>query len=66
MSGIEEIDQAVQNLGPGELSRFRDWFQEFDALAWDERFERDVVAGKLDGLADTALAAHRRGDTRPL
>ncbi len=52
MSTIDEIAQAVSGLSPEELARFR----EFDAEAWDQQFEADVTAGRLDTLAEEALS----------
>lgn len=66
MSTIHEIEDAVSNLSSEELSRFREWFFEFDARVWDRRLEADVAAGRLNELADEALAEHRAGRTRPL
>ncbi|HEU4557956.1 MAG TPA: hypothetical protein VFS20_08910 [Longimicrobium sp.] len=65
MSTIQEIEAAVSSLSSEDLSRFREWFLEFDARVWDREFEADV-AGRLDSLADEALEEHRAGGTRPL
>jgi hypothetical protein len=46
--------------------RFRAWFETFDAEQFDAAIERDARAGKLDVLADEALAAHRAGRSRDL
>jgi hypothetical protein len=66
MSKVENIEQEVRELSPSELAAFRRWFLEFDAQAWDRQIEEDVRAGKLDKLADEALAAHRAGKSTPL
>lgn len=66
MSTIQEIERAVSELTPQELAEFRQWFREFDAAEWDRQFEDDVGAGRLDALADEALADFRAGRTRPL
>ena len=50
MSTVTEIESAVN-----KLTSFREWFQEFDADAWDFQFEEDVRAGRLDALAQEAL-----------
>lgn len=63
---IEEIETAVTKLPPEDLSRFRAWFVEFDARAWDRQIEEDVAAGRLDALAEEALADLRDGRTRAL
>ncbi|MBI5566329.1 MAG: hypothetical protein HY870_15630 [Chloroflexi bacterium] len=66
MSTVQEIEQAVSQLAPRDLARFRKWFDVFDAKAWDKQFERDVRAGKLDKLADQALADFHAGKFREL
>lgn len=66
MSTIQEIERAVVGLSPEELTEFRAWFLEFDAAAWDRQLEQDAAAGRLDALADEALADLREHRTRPL
>jgi hypothetical protein len=66
MTRLEKIEREIETLGPQELARFRAWFAEYDAANWDAQFENDATAGKLDAMADQALAAHRAGRTRAL
>ena len=66
MSNVEEIEKAVESLPPGELARFRAWFDAFDAARFDQRIERDAREGKLDTLAEQALTARRDGLAREL
>ena len=66
MNTAEDIEKAVEQLTPQELARFRAWFETFDAQQFDAAIERDARAGKLDALADEALAAHRAGRSREL
>lgn len=61
MSTVQEIEAAVSKLSQQELVDFRAWFADFDAEAWDKQFEADVQAGRLDALADEALADLRAG-----
>ncbi len=61
MSTIQEIQTAVSQLSAEELSVFRTWFAEFDAKVWDQEFEQDVAAGRLDALAEEALRDLREG-----
>ena len=63
---IQEIEQAITELQPNELARFREWFEEFDAQVWDEQFERDAKSGKLDYLADKAIKDYRAGKAKEL
>jgi hypothetical protein len=58
---IEDIEKAVSKLEPNELARFRAWFEEFEAARFDHKIERDAKAGKLDRLADEAMAEFRKG-----
>jgi hypothetical protein len=37
------------------------WLADFDATVWDREFERYVVEGRLDALADEALRDARWG-----
>jgi hypothetical protein len=66
MTTAEDIEKAVEQLSPDELARFRAWFDAFDAQRFDAAIERDAHAGKLDALANEALAAHRAGHSRDL
>ena len=55
MSQVEQIEKAVAHLSRKDLARFRAWYDEFEAKVWDQQFEEDVQAGKLDKLADKAV-----------
>jgi hypothetical protein len=55
MTTVQDIEEAVAHLPDPDLGRFRAWFVEFDAEAWDREFEEDAKSGKLDGLADKAI-----------
>lgn len=66
MSRVEAIEEEVQQLSPQELADFREWFAHYDADAWDRKLEADIEAGKLDELAERALADHQSGRSREL
>ncbi len=66
MTTIEEIEKAVAELTPDQLARFRVWFEEFEANRFDQKIERDAQAGRLDRLADQALADFRADRARKL
>ena len=66
MTRIEKLERDVRGLSAKELAQFREWFAAFDAAEWDHQFEADVKAGKLDALADAALADHRAGRSQKL
>ncbi len=66
MSTVADIETAVSRLSREELAAFRDWFQGFDAEAWDHQFKEDVQAGRLDALGQEALRDLREGRTTAL
>jgi hypothetical protein len=66
MDTVPEIEAAVRNLSPSDLSTFRKWFQEFDAEAWDRQLERDEQADRLNALAEEAIQDQRDGRTTEL
>ncbi len=66
MDKLEDIERQVTQLSPEELDRFRKWFADFDAAAWDAQIERDAATGRIDALAAKALQEHHAGRTRPL
>nr|GFD54466.1 hypothetical protein [Tanacetum cinerariifolium] len=61
MSTIQEIESAVTQLSPAQLADFRAWFAEYDAQKWDAQIAEDAAAGRLDALADEALADLQAG-----
>ena len=66
MTTVAEISGAVKRLPMKDLARFRKWFVEYDAAAWDKQLEADVAADKLDALASEALREHKAGRTTSL
>ncbi len=66
MTKIEKLAQDIRKLNSEELSAFRKWFEEYEAEAWDRQIEQDARSGKLDKLAEEALAEHRQGRSKGL
>ncbi|MBA4029675.1 MAG: hypothetical protein C0478_02000 [Planctomyces sp.] len=66
MTTVEEITAAITELPPEQVARIRDWLNERAEAEWDARIERDEQAGRLEALAERALAQYRAGSTRPL
>jgi len=64
MRTLEGIQRAVAEMSDSEFARFRAWFEEFEAARFDQRIERDAEAGKLDQLAEQAIADFRAGRAR--
>ena len=61
MMTIQEIERAVSQLTKDDFAQFRAWFDAFEAELWDTQFEQDVNAGRLDRLANQAIADFRAG-----
>ncbi len=61
MSTVQDIEKAIRQLSPEDLAALRTWFAAFDAEQWDQQFEEDVAAGRLESLAQEAIQELREG-----
>jgi hypothetical protein len=66
MTKLQQIEKSIAELPVEDLAKLQAWLEEFRAEMWDRQIEADAKAGKLDKLAEQALAHHRAGCTRPL
>jgi hypothetical protein len=66
MTTVAQISGAGRRLPKRDLAKFRKWFVEYDAAAWDQEFAQDVADGRLDRLAREALKELRAGRTTDL
>jgi len=66
MTKVQKLAREVEELSASELAAFRQWFEEYDSVEWDNQIEQDAVVGKLDKLAENALADHKAGRTKEL
>lgn len=66
MTTLEDIEKAIEKLPAAEFARFRAWFEQYEAARFDDKIERDAKSGRLDRLAEQALADHRNGRSREL
>lgn len=63
---ISEIEQAIRELSPKELSRFYAWFEEYYAEVWDQQIEADAKSGRLDKLIAEVDEEYNTGLSKPL
>ena len=56
MSTLKQIETAILNLSADEFEQFKQWFLDLDYRQWDKQLEQDVEAGKLEALAEEAIA----------
>ena len=66
MSTLEQIEAAILTLPPDEFQRLRQWLLEVDYQRWDEQVEQDIAEGKLDALAQEAIAEFEAGHAREI
>lgn len=66
MNTVDTITSAIAELPPEKVAQIRDWLNERAEREWDAQIEQDERAGRLNALAEKALAEHRAGRTRPL
>jgi hypothetical protein len=66
MSTVVEIERALQTLAVEDARKIADWLQHYLDEKWDEQIDTDIVAGRLDKLADKALQDYHAGRTKPL
>ena len=64
MTKVEGLANGVQRLNRDELATFKDWFRKYDSDEWDREIEQDILAGRLDRLANEAFAEHKAGRTK--
>jgi hypothetical protein len=58
---LHELERAVQTLPAPDFREFSAWFDDWRAEQCDREIERDALAGKLDSMAEKALAEFRAG-----
>ena len=63
---VEELEKLITQLPKDQLRKFRAWYEKFDSDAWDEQIEKDAASGKLDALAEAAVAEHQAGRSKRL
>jgi hypothetical protein len=66
MSTVQEIESAIQRLDNSALGQLSNWFEDYLAEKWEQRFADDAQAGKFDKLGKAADCAFESGKCRPL
>jgi hypothetical protein len=66
MRTVEEITAAIAALPREQVAQIRAWLDERAEAEWDAQLEQDEREGRLNALAERALAEHKAGKTRPL
>ncbi len=66
MSTVTEIRDAIHKLPPNEAWQLAAELRDHLDALWDEQFEEDVTAGRLDTLIARAREEHTRGNSRSM
>ncbi|TAE58660.1 MAG: hypothetical protein EAZ76_05835 [Nostocales cyanobacterium] len=66
MSTIEQIEAAILTLPPEQFQQIRQWILDIDYQRWDEQLEQDIADGKLEALAEEAIAEFKAGHCREI
>ena len=62
MSIIEQTKAAILSLPADEFEQLKRWLSDLDYERWDEELEEDIAEGKLEALAQEAIASFEAGD----
>jgi len=65
MSTVEEIEAAIERLPRDDFFELSEWVMSRFEDEWDRQIAEDVKTGRLDHLAQEALAEYRAGRTTP-
>ena len=63
---LEQIEAAILKLPPDEYQKLIEWFSQLDNQRWDEQLEKDIADGKLEDLAQEAIADFEAGRYREI
>ncbi|HEX8897412.1 MAG TPA: hypothetical protein VF751_01840 [Chthoniobacterales bacterium] len=66
MSTVTEIREAIRKLPPKEAWELAEELRDHLDALWDDQFEKDVEAGRLDQLIARAREEHANGKTRSM
>ena len=66
MSNLEQIEAAILSLPSNQFEKLRVWFFDLDYERWDEQLERDIAEGRLEALAQEAIAEYEAGHCREI
>jgi hypothetical protein len=65
-SSLEQIEAAILTLPSDDFDKLKVWLLNLDYQRWDEQLEQDIAEGKLDALADEAIAEFEAGECREI
>ncbi len=64
MGTLREIEEAIDRLPREQIFALSEWLQQRVEAQWDHQFEADVESGRLNDMAQKAIAEHRAGKSK--
>jgi hypothetical protein len=66
MLTLAQIESAILQLPSHEVQQLIEWLADIDYQHWDEQLEKDINQGKLDALAQEAIAELAAGNCQEI
>jgi len=66
MSTVTELKAVFERLPENDARELANWIQSVVDDRWDRQIDDDIAAGKLDKLAEEAMAHYQAGRVKPL
>ncbi len=63
---ITEIKAEIAQLPEPDLAELAQWFEEFQADAWDRQIARDVKAGRFEAIFQRVDEQAEAGQCKPI
>ena len=63
---INEIETAIKQLPPEEVSELMSWLERYHAQIWDKQIADDLDAGRLDSVLAEVDKEYEAGLAKPL
>lgn len=63
---IQDIENAIKQLPPGDVSALMSWLSDYHEKLWDRQIDEDLEAGRLDALLADVDAEYQAGAAEPL
>ena len=63
---VREIENAITQLPPDELTELVIWLEKYYAAVWEQQIEQDLEAGRLDDLLAELDKEYAAGLAQPL
>ncbi len=64
MNTLDEIEIAIDRLPRDQAFELGEWLEQRLDDEWDSQIQRDVKAGRLESVAEKAIAEHRAGNSK--